>query len=75
MSIRETFSNTISLPVTNGYDKDAVMQIWTVFGHVYDIACRSISATGLFGHLSDYVFGVRNFENRKSMSVIFFQNV
>ena len=28
--------------------------------------------TGLFRHLSDYVFGVRNFENTKSMKVIFF---
>ena len=25
-----------------------------------------------FRHLSDYVFGVRNFENTKSMRVIFF---
>ena len=30
------------------------------------------SETGLFRHLSDYVFGVRNFENTKSMRVIFF---
>ena len=30
------------------------------------------SETGLFRHLSDYVFGVRNFENTKSMKVIFF---
>ena len=28
--------------------------------------------TGLFRHLSDYVFGVRNFGNAKSVSVIFF---
>ena len=30
------------------------------------------SETGLFRHFSDYVFGVRNFEITKSMSIIFF---
>ena len=30
------------------------------------------SEIGYFRHLSDYVFGVRNFENTKSMRVIFF---
>ena len=30
------------------------------------------SQTALFRHLSDYVFGVRNFENTKAMRVIFF---
>ena len=30
------------------------------------------SEIGYFRHLSDYVFGVRNFENTKSMKVIFF---
>ena len=30
------------------------------------------SETGLFRHLSDYVFGVRNFENTKPMKVICF---
>ena len=30
------------------------------------------SETGLFRHWSDYVFGVRNFENTKSTRVIFF---
>ena len=30
------------------------------------------SAAGLFRHLSGYVFGVRNFENTKCMTVIFF---
>ena len=42
MSIIETFSNSVSLPVTNEYDKDAVMQISTVLGHVYHIALRSV---------------------------------
>ena len=30
------------------------------------------SETRLFRHLSDYVFGVRNFDKRKFMRVIFF---
>ena len=30
------------------------------------------SETGLYKHLSDYDFGVRNFENTKAMRVIFF---
>ena len=33
---------------------------------------KAFSETGLFRHLSGYVFGVRNFENAKSMMVIFF---
>ena len=39
MSTRESFSNQISLPVTNKYHKGAVMQISTLFVHVYHIAC------------------------------------
>ena len=42
MSTRETFSNTILLPVTNEYDKAAVIQISTVFGHIYHVACRRV---------------------------------
>ena len=30
-----------------------------------------LSETGLFKHLSDYIFGVRNFENTESMRVVF----
>ena len=33
---------------------------------------EGFSETGLFRHLSDYVFGVRKFVNTKSMSVILF---
>ena len=33
------------------------------------------SETGLFRHLSNHVFGVRNFGNTKSMTVIFSQKV
>ena len=39
---KRDFSNSIDLAVINEYDKGAVMQISTVLGHVYHIACRSI---------------------------------
>ena len=42
MPIRETFSNSISLPVIDELDKGAVMQISIVFEPVHHIACRSI---------------------------------
>ena len=41
-SIRETFPNSIDLTVINEYDKGTVMQISTVFGHIYHVACRSV---------------------------------
>ena len=63
MSIRETLSNWNSSAVVKEYAKGAVMQISTVLGHVYHIAYWSIFWSGTFRHLSDYVFGVRNFEN------------
>ena len=56
----------------NEYDKNANMEISTVLGHVYDVPCQRIFLRGLFRHLYDYVFGVRNFEITKSMSIIFF---
>ena len=72
MSIRETFSKLINLAVIIQYDKGAVMQISVVLGHVYHILVEGFSETGLFRHLSNYVFGVRNFDFTKSMRVIFF---
>ena len=48
MSIRETFSNSISLAVIDEYDKGAVMQISTVLGHVYHVACRRDLSNGSF---------------------------
>ena len=72
MSIRETFSKLINLAVIIQYDKGGVMQISVVLGHVYHILVEGSSETGLFRHLSNYVFGVRNFDFTKSMRVIFF---
>ena len=40
MSIRESYSNTNSMPMTNESDKESVMQISTVLIHVYNLACR-----------------------------------
>ena len=71
MSIKETFSNTILLPVISQYDKGAVMQISTMLGDVDILLVAASSELGLFRHLSDYVFGVRNLENKISMTVIF----
>ena len=70
MSIRETFSNTISSPVTNEYDKGSVMEISTVFENIDHIPIEASSEAALFRHLSDYVFRVRNFGNTISMRVI-----
>ena len=70
MSIRETFSNITSLPVTNESDKGALIK--QCLGTFTILLVEASSETGLFRHLSDYVFGVRNFEITKSMSIIFF---
>ena len=42
MSKTETFSNSVDLAVINESDKDTVMQISTVLGHVYNVACRRV---------------------------------
>ena len=39
MEKAETFPNSIDLAVINEYDKEAVMQIATVLGKVYHVAC------------------------------------
>ena len=71
MSINETFSNTISLPVTNQYAKGAVMEISRVFGRFTILPVEASFETALFRYLSYNVFGVRNFKNTKFMRVIF----
>ena len=46
------------------------------FQHCFGLFTVSLvkgsSETGLFRHLSNHVFGVRNFVNTKAMTVIFF---
>ena len=46
MSIKETYSNSISLTVTNEYDRGAVMQISTMLVLIYHIAYGSILWNG-----------------------------
>ena len=76
MSIRENFPNTIYLSVTNEYNKGAVVQISTVFGHVNILLLEASSETRLFRHLSDYVLGVPELPKYKIYEGnSFFQNV
>ena len=48
MSLRETLSNTITLTVMNEYGKGAVVEIETVFGPVYHVACQGVLSNGIF---------------------------
>ena len=56
MSIRETFSNSISLLVRNDYDKSAVMQNSTVPSYFDRIACISVLWNGTFQTISQATF-------------------
>ena len=58
------------LAMIDEYDKGVVMQISTLLGHVYHIAFGRSCEIALFRHLSDYVFGVGNFENTKPLTVM-----
>ena len=42
----DTFSNSIEFEVINEFDKDAVMQISTVLGHVFHVACERVLSNG-----------------------------
>ena len=44
----ETFSDSIDLEVINKYDKDAMMEILTVRGHVYHLLVEGLYETGTF---------------------------
>ena len=46
-------------------------KIQQCLGRFAILLVEASSKMGLFRHLSDYVFGVRNFQNTKSMKVIF----
>ena len=72
MPIRETFSNSIAFAVISKYDRVAVVQLSTVFAHVYHLLVKGLAGAGLFRHLYNHVFGVHNFGNTKSMKVICF---
>ena len=72
MSIRETFSNTISLSVTNDMINVLCDRFKQCLGTFTILLVEGSSETGIFRHFSDYVFQIPNFENTKSMRVIFF---
>ena len=48
MSITETISNSIDLAVINESNKVAVMQISTMLGHVYHVACQRVLSNWAF---------------------------
>ena len=72
MSIRETFSNSNNLAVINEYGKGALMQISNGLRTFAMLLVEASSETVLFSHLFDYDLGLGNFENAKSMRVIFY---
>ena len=72
MSIRETLYESIDLAVINGSDKVLWFRSQQCLGTLTMLLVKRFSQTGLFRHLSDYVFGVRNFRIAKSMRVILF---
>ena len=72
MSIRATFYNTIDLAVINECDKGTAIRIQQCLGTFNILLVKATSEARLFRHLSDIVFGVRNFEKTKSMRVMFF---
>ena len=72
MSIRETFSNSIAIAVS----VNMIQVLWCrskqFLGTSTMLLVKGSSETGLFRHLSDYVFEVRNIANKKSLRIIFF---
>ena len=75
MSMRETFSNSIDLAVINECDKEALIRFQQCFGTFTILLVEASFERGIFRHLSDYVFQVRNFENTKPMRVIFLYKI
>ena len=72
MSIRKTYCNLIALAVINKDDKGAVVQI---YGPFKIFLVDGSSETELFGHLSNHVFGVRNFRDTRYMMASFFRKI
>ena len=66
------FSNSIALAVINKFDKGAVVEISTMFGSTYHVACQWVFSSVNFYTFINDVCGVRNLGNTKSIRVIFF---
>ena len=73
MSLRVTFSNSVTFTVINEYGKRAAVETESVFRSVYHVACGWFISNRFFFHiyLSTF-FGVRNFGNTEAMRVILF---
>ena len=56
MSLRVTFSNSITFAVTCEYGKDTGFKIESVLSPVSHLACRWSSQAGLFRRVSTHVF-------------------
>ena len=52
-----------------------MVQVSTVFGPPYHVACWRATKTELFRRLFNHVFRVRNFGNTSAMRVIFFSRI
>ena len=48
MSLRMTFSNSISYPLIDNYGKGVAVKIGTVFERVYHVACRRVMGNSTF---------------------------
>ena len=65
-------SNSMALAVVNEYHKSAAWWFEQCLGTFTMLLHEGSSQTALFTHLYDYFYGVRIFENTKSLRVIFF---
>ena len=48
MSLRVTFSNFIAFTMMNEYGKGAAVEIKSVFGPVYNVACGGVISNSTF---------------------------
>ena len=75
ISTRATFSNSIAIAVL----VNMIQVLWCrskpFLGTSTMLLVKGSSEAGLFRHLSDYVFGVRNIANKKSLRIIFFLKI
>ena len=56
ISLRETFSNSVAFSVIIKYGKGAMVQISTMFPHVYKLLVEVPTGTGLFRRSYNHVF-------------------
>ena len=56
MSLRATFSNSVTFTVTSEYGKAGGVEIESVFRPVYHVAVDGPSETGVFRHLFKHIF-------------------